>query len=500
MKSVRWGDLHAHCAASYGSGTPAHALAAARKHLDFCSITGHAFWPDLPMTLAAENAYIEKHLGAFQKLRRFWPELLQELAAATEPGRFVAFPSFEWHSCAFGDYNVYFKGPEPALVGGDSPEELCSALADTGMDFMLVPHHCGYAPGHRGTNWAAWPVAAAPLVEVYSNHGCGEADDAPYEYHHSMGPRTGESVARSGLLAGHRFGFSASTDNHDGYPGHYGHGIVGVIDAQRTRDSLWEGMSRRRTIASTGARIAAEVELDGAGIGQVVTRRSGMDLVIAADGTAPVEQVDLVEAAAGRWQVRHLPGRPISAEFESGRCKIRIEAGWGCFGSVSEWMIRARIRNGRLLAAEPCFRYSIPAIADTAVSERLQVLSGDRVEWRCRAAANAAGGAGGTHFAAGGTQSVVLDVEAGPTTRLQVESESCGFDLAMTDLLQHSVVQHRAGFLSPALKVHRAVPEREFRFRYEERYQPLADGAGFLYIRIRQSDGQTAWVSPIWFE
>ena len=136
MKSVRWGDLHAHCAASYGSGTPAHALAAARKHLDFCSITGHAFWPDLPMTLAAENAYIEKHLGAFQKLRRFWPELLQELAAATEPGRFVAFPSFEWHSCAFGDYNVYFKGPEPALVGGDSPEELCSALADTGMDFM----------------------------------------------------------------------------------------------------------------------------------------------------------------------------------------------------------------------------------------------------------------------------------------------------------------------------------------------------------------------------
>lgn len=53
---IFWGDLHNHCAVSYGQGTPALALDNARRQLDFCTITGHAFWPDMPMDLAAQNA------------------------------------------------------------------------------------------------------------------------------------------------------------------------------------------------------------------------------------------------------------------------------------------------------------------------------------------------------------------------------------------------------------------------------------------------------------
>ena len=43
-----FGDLHNHCAISYGHGPLAAALANAREQLDFCSITGHAHWPDMP--------------------------------------------------------------------------------------------------------------------------------------------------------------------------------------------------------------------------------------------------------------------------------------------------------------------------------------------------------------------------------------------------------------------------------------------------------------------
>ena len=63
-----WGDVHCHCGVSYGQGTPHRALDNARQHLDFCSITGHAFWPDIPMVLENSNPGIGKHLGGFAKL------------------------------------------------------------------------------------------------------------------------------------------------------------------------------------------------------------------------------------------------------------------------------------------------------------------------------------------------------------------------------------------------------------------------------------------------
>lgn len=49
-----WGDLHNHCAISYGSSTLKRALNNARAHLDFCTITGHAFWPDMPMDIKTQ--------------------------------------------------------------------------------------------------------------------------------------------------------------------------------------------------------------------------------------------------------------------------------------------------------------------------------------------------------------------------------------------------------------------------------------------------------------
>ena len=36
MNNLYWGDLHNHCAVSYGSGTATRALANAKEHLDFC--------------------------------------------------------------------------------------------------------------------------------------------------------------------------------------------------------------------------------------------------------------------------------------------------------------------------------------------------------------------------------------------------------------------------------------------------------------------------------
>ena len=195
-----WGDIHNHCAVSYGHGSPKRVLDNARQHLDFVSITGHAFWPDMPLEMEKQNEVMIRHFGGFAKLQHFWPDLLREMEAANRPGEFVTFPSYEWHSMEFGDYNAYFNAFDVPLIDGPKLGDLARNLAEQSADFMLMPHHCGYSRGHRGLNWDGFIPSVVPLIEIYSNHGCGEADDAYYDYHHSMGPRVGAALRTRSTL------------------------------------------------------------------------------------------------------------------------------------------------------------------------------------------------------------------------------------------------------------------------------------------------------------
>lgn len=494
-----WGDLHAHCAVSYGTGTPRRALANAREHLDFCSITGHAFWPDMPMDLRHQNPIIGMHLGGFAKLAHYWPHLLDELRDANEEGRFLTFTSYEWHSMEYGDYNCYFPAFDVPLLDAPTPERLADELARRPAPFMMLPHHCGYARGHRGTNWDAFDGRVSPLAEVYSNHGSCESDDAPFEYHHSMGPRIGASTLRDALVAGHRFGFYAGTDSHDGYPGHFGHGRVGVHAASLSTGEIWQALAERRTVATTGARIAVEMTLGEASIGGLTGRRQAMPFHLRVEGSAPIDRVDLVEGGRDGWEVRRLAGNQLRRAFEPGRYKVKIETGWGRGRQRSDWHVDARLEGARLLGVEPCFRHSGATTDEEDVTERILEQGEEGLAWRCRASANPAGAMGGTHFDAGGTQAVILDCEAGRDARLRVSTAETAVEASFAELAHGSRGGPIAGFGSPALKVHRAVPERELAFEHTETYRPHRE-SGFLYARVVQADGQVAWASPIWYE
>lgn len=495
-----WGDLHCHCAVSYGNGTAGRALENAQQHLDFCSITGHAFWPDMSMDLAKYNASITMHLAGFAKLKYYWQSLMNDLRQANVDGKFVTLPSYEWHSMEYGDYNCYFDDYDVSLLDAPKLELLAEKLQAEKNNFMMLPHHIGYKQGCRGINWDAFDERVSPLIEIYSNHGSAEADDAPYEYHHSMGPRMGESMARQGLLAGHRFGFIGSTDNHDGYPGHYGHGRVGVVAPQLDRKSIWQALTNRRTIATTGARICADVHLAGGTIGDVVTRSQEMPLNFKIEGTAPIDKVEIIESSGDKWRVRRLSGTDIDSSFQPGRYKIKIETGWGIGDKRSQWHIKAKLKNGKILSSHPYFRYSGYEITEEHACDRILESNDSSVEWKCITKPNPAGIMGGTHFNAGGTQAMVLEVQADSSTVLEVGSGDIKLELPITELSQKSFGDHVDGLYSPALKIHRAVPMREFIYHHEEMYQPLDKEKGFLYLRITQTDGQIAWVSPIWFD
>ena len=495
-----WGDLHAHCAVSYGFGSAERALANAAQQLDFCSVTGHAFWPDMPTDIERNDATMLKHFGGFAKLQLFWPKLLAAQAAADASGELTTLPSYEWHSMRYGDHNCYAATAELPLVDADTPAELEAKLRTAGVDPLVLPHHIGYASGWRGIDWSVFDAQRSPVLEIFSSHGASEADDAPYPYDENMGFRNGASTARAGLMAGHRFGFQAGTDSHDGYPGHYGHGRVGVLADGAGRAHLYEALRARRTIASTGPNVELTCELDGAGIGDSVRRRDTMHLHVDVRATDTVVRLELVEGDRYGWRVRPLPVVPASSRFVPGRHTVRVETGWGRHGTISHWHAEARVRGGRLLAATPYFRYAGHGNDEHEPTERVLERSDEHVTWRCHARAVPAGMSGGSHHAAGGPQTMLLDIDGDAETELAVRSEAGTWTMTLPQLVTASQGRFVGGLASPALVVQRAAPEREWALVHDERITPPEAGSGFVYLRLLQADGQAAWASPVFVE
>ena len=159
-----WGDLHSHCSVSYGEGTVEQALMRAKTQLDFCSITGHAFWPDMPTDRARYGEIINYHNQGFATLARNWDDLIAKQAAASKDVEFIAFPSYEWHSLQYGDHNVYARGPDLALRDAQDLSALRELAIDSGA--IMIPHHIGYAAGYRGIDWQHFDAAASPFAEI----------------------------------------------------------------------------------------------------------------------------------------------------------------------------------------------------------------------------------------------------------------------------------------------------------------------------------------------
>lgn len=190
-----------------------------------------------------------------------------------------------------------------------------------------------------------------------------------------MGPRSGESMLRDGLAAGRHFGFYASTDSYDGYPGHYGHGPVGVLADRLTSESIWEALKARRTVASTGARIVVGMDAGGTAIGGTARFEEGAPLAIRIEGTVPLDAIDLIEGGGGSWRIRRLAVPVIEPRFTPGRHKIKIEVGWGRHAGPVPWRVQGKVVRGKLRGIEGCFRFSTWNTGSDRSSEVLEQTS-----------------------------------------------------------------------------------------------------------------------------
>ena len=496
--ALYWGDLHSHCSISYGEGTAQQALLRARQQLDFCSITGHAFWPDMPADRSRYGEIIDYHHEGFARLAKNWDELIRLQAAASQDGEFVVFPSYEWHSLQYGDHNVYACGPELALCDAPDLPGLRGLARQTGA--ILVPHHIGYAAGYRGIDWRHFNSERSPFVEIFSLHGCSESEAAPYPMLHDMGPRDFGSTAEAGWRAGHRFGVIGSSDHHGAFPGSHGDGRMGVFATALTREALWEAFLARRVFAATGDKIDARLFVNDAWLGSEIKAPSQRHLRLSVRGRDAIDRVEVLKN--GRVLRRFFPEAGPTATA-TGRYRLRITWGWGRKDQPVQWTARLSLSDGVILQVEPCFSgqaivapKGVGGHGEGADQTDLPHAVTARTDGACAWRSATTGNLSMRHPT---TQALSLEIEAMSGSKVVVEANGQRFEHTLDELLTGGRSHYLRGWLSEAIRIGPAVPcsDCEVSAEFDDEPEQAVDT---YRLRAGQRNGQWVWLTPIWVE
>lgn len=489
------GDIHNHCGISYGHGSIEDAYRNARLQLDFASVTGHAWWHDMPTgdpRLAEEEGY---HRAGFQRLAECWDHVQDATDAVHEDGRFVSLLSYEWHSMTYGDHCVYYRDSHGPIIRADSLEDLRSALRQEiakGREAMVLPHHIGYRKGWRGINWDTFTTELSPAAEIVSMHGCGESDRAPRNYLHTMGPRDVGSMAYYGLEAGHVFGFIGSTDHHSAHPGSHGYGRMAVWADELSREGIWDAVVKRRVYAITGDRIELRSSVNGSPMGQIASPAAERMIKVDVLAGDAISEAEIVRNGTVIWSGS---GRQ-SAAGGAFRGLLGISVGWGKAGIHTDWDITVEVESGELLGVEPRLRGIdivdplSPAPEAYSFSE-WERTSPNSVRLRTRTAPNPT-------VLTDATQQLALRVAGDDRTRLRARFNGIDASYTVGELRDGPRSGYISGFVSPAFQFHRAVADAERTLDVEHTDRRTGDRQDWYHVRVRQTNEQWAFGTPTW--
>jgi hypothetical protein len=308
--NVYFGDIHTHSGqimdecqnkgCGWGTRVENYEYARGPGALDFYALTDHEYQIDPRKT--------DEYLGLADRYN--------------DDRRFVCLPGFEHTDALHGHRNVYFRGSggtvfntnkewglptlHPALCY--TPYDLWAAMERTGVPFITVPHHAS-ATSHPLSLGFHNPKYDR-LYEVYSCWGSSEYyGDFPRGVSDRF--RVGQHL-RDALRRGQRYGIIASSDGHDGHPGHAqsplvkhhhlfhfcGSGRAAVLAHALTRKDVFDALYARRCYGTTGPPIVLSVTLNGAHMGSELpslAERECPCLSIKCRGTNGLDQVRVVK-------------------------------------------------------------------------------------------------------------------------------------------------------------------------------------------------------------
>lgn len=494
-----YGDIHNHCALSYGHGSLDGALRRAALQLDFVSITGHAHWPDMPVDEPSVAHIVDFHEKGFAKLRAGWHDHFGTLAAHDDEDGFWVFPGYEIHSCADGDYTIVYADLDPdPIVLADTPAELKARLGEAKNGRALAfPHHIGYRQGARGINWDTFDADLSPFVEMFSMHGCAEASETARGYLHSMGPVDGRSTMAEGLGRGMRFGVVGNTDHHSGFPGSYGHGRMAVYGEAGGRDAIWAGLKHRHTNALTGDNTHLLITTGNAIQGDVAAPSKNTVLAVEAVAGGFIDTIDIIRN--GRLFDRISPdlapapvdpGTPDTVETV-----LYLELGWGARRTAHHWTGRIAIEDGSIEQATPRFR-GPEVVSPLEGGDNAHPLpqlwrDEDAVGFAVTADAN-------PNNVTSATQGFALRIKASPDAMIRAELSGMRINVPVTRLVEGALSGNLGPIDTPAFRFH-MLPHAH-QWQWAGTIDLGETGAGeSVYARLTQRDGQMAWTSPIFF-
>ena len=326
---IYWGDIHCHSALSDGSGSPEHHFYYAQNIacLDFNALTDH-------------GETMQFTAGALEMLEKSAND-------AYQPGKFVSFQGIEWtnaktghFTCIFSD-NKLIKNPVLSYFSVSTPQQLWKALDDftnsTGCRALALPHHT--TKDEYIMDWTYINPKYVKIVEVTSVHGeCLFEQRDPLNYRGCGDPppvyTPGTSIMDA-FKMGYRMTLYASSDEHDGHPGHslghtdayighqrpwttwvnridlpYPGGLTAVRALSLTRSSIFSGLEHQRIYASSDhGRPFLDFTINGVPVGDGSTLEVSnpqiareINIMIAQDGAPPANKRPLSAYVTPDWK------------------------------------------------------------------------------------------------------------------------------------------------------------------------------------------------------
>lgn len=491
QKNLYFGDIHNHCSMGYAKGSLERAYDVAQSHLDFFCFTPHSQWHDQP-----QSSNLIRFIDAYEYVRQNWDLIKRYANDAYVPGQFVAFIGYEFHSSMYGDVCIIMPGADGELL---YPKDIAGMQQVARKnDAILIPHHPGYKQGWRGQNWSVLATDVSPVVEIFSEHGNAESDRGPGRYiRHSMGGRYTPNTIQRLLQQGQQVGIVASTDDHLGYPGGYGEGLVAVYADTLTRESIMEAIKARRTYAVSKDRIELDFRLNGHWMGEAIPAASSRDIYVKVNGKGVIDRVEILRN--NRVIYRHHPvdRDPDQSKWEK-PVLCRIEFGWGPWGGfnadrVMDWDFNIEIMNGKILSVTPCFQSG--PLDETRRNKIMTV-----EEQRCRFISYTSRTQA---FEERATNSVILAIQGSPDTELAfslAQPKKMVFNKTLGELTESNDIIFTGGMPSESIMLHRVVFSDHYSTEFEINDKQNSETTDWYYVRVTQTNGSMAWSSPIWVE
>jgi hypothetical protein len=425
-----------------------------------------------------------------------WDKVKRLAGEYHEPGRFVPFIGYEWHSSSYGDVCIIFPGDQAELAYINSIKGFQKFARDAGA--ILIPHHPGYLEGWRGQNWSVLDPTVSPVVEIFSEHGNAESDLGPHRYiRHSMGGRYTQNTLQWLWEQGVKVGVVASTDDHLGYPGAYGEGLVAVRAESLSRKSILEAIKARRTYGVSADRIELDFRLNGRWMGEAIPATAARNIRVKVKGK---DVIDRVEVLRNNRVIHrdHPVDRTVGPSSWDKPVLCRIEFGWGPWGDLNmaricDWKFAVTISGGRIISATPCFQ-SGPF--DEQRRNRLTKVDDKRCEVTSYTSRMKA-------YEERATNGIILEIQGSPKTNVSIamtEPTKMDFTKSLAQLTKSSDVKFTGPFTSESVLLPRITFAENYQTEFEFTDRQRTEKTDWYYVRVVQSNGSLAWSSPIWVE